>query len=344
MGGQSLGVVEVTKLATDFTLMDSCWVPSSPRLLALGSTLGGHGQIVVYSLSGSGLTEITRGESLRALRCGTFRGTGVDRLLVTGDFTGRLDVWDPEDLSAAVDGVVAHEELINSITGSIEGGRVATGSRDGRIRVWDKRKLARSVASIEGKQNEGRKHDCWSVACSDDGEVVVGGFSNGDVRMFDLRQTKGCLWGTELPGGIASLSLDMDEGLVASTVQGGLHLWDLATKHPIHGYCRTDAKLEKSCVWRALPCPQADNVLATALQSGALQLATYQRPDTRSMESADGHVMGVPGELTLAANSQLTDKPVTSLSWSPDKAGLLAATSFDQNIRICLATNLPMEN
>jgi len=62
------------------------------------------------------------------------------------------------------------------------------------------------------------------------------------------------------------------------------------------------------------------------------------------MESADGHVMGVPGELTLAANSQLTDKPVTSLSWSPDKAGLLAATSFDQKIRICLATNLPLEN
>ena len=70
---------------------------------------------------------------------------------MTGDFTGRslllyrvvsdaqcnllfrLDVWDPEDLSAAVDGVVAHEELINSITGSIEGGRVATGSRDGRV-------------------------------------------------------------------------------------------------------------------------------------------------------------------------------------------------------------------
>ena len=155
-------------------------------------------------------------------------------------------------------------------------------------RSWDfnKKKYILTIKQADllllpGKQDEGRKHDCWSVACSDDGEVVVGGFSNGDVRMFDLRQTKGCLWGTELPGGIASLSLDMDEGLVASTVQGGLHLWDLATKHPIHGYCRTDAKLEKSCVWRALPCPQADNVLATALQSGALQLATYQRPDTR---------------------------------------------------------------
>ena len=148
--------------------------------------------------------------------------------------------------------------------------------------MWDKRKLARSVASIEGEEGQGvKKHDCWAVASSDDGEVVVGGFSNGDVRMFDLRQPKGCLWGTELPGGIASLSLDMDESLVASTVQGGLHLWDLATKHPIHGYCRTDIKLEKSCVWKAMPCPQADSVIASALQSGAMQLVTYQKPDTR---------------------------------------------------------------
>ena len=147
--------------------------------------------------------------------------------------------------------------------------------------MWDKRKLARSVASIEGEEGLVKKHDCWAVASSDDGEVVVGGFSNGDVRMFDLRQPKGCLWGTELPGGIASLSLDMDESLVASTVQGGLHLWDLATKHPIHGYCRTDAKLEKSCVWKAMPCPQADSVIAGALQSGALQIVTYQKPETR---------------------------------------------------------------
>jgi len=339
MGGQ--GLVEVTKFASDFTLMDTCWVPSSPRLIALGSTLGGQGQIAVFSLSGSGLTEVARGGGLRALRCGTFKGTDSDRLLVTGDFTGRLDIWDPEDLSAAADGVAAHDELINAVSGSAKGGRIVTGSRDGRIRVWDKRKLARSVASIEGEEGLVKKHDCWAVASSDDGEVVVGGFSNGDVRMFDLRQPKGCLWGTELPGGIASLSLDMDERLVASTVQGGLHLWDLATKHPIHGYCRTDAKLEKSCVWKAMPCPQADSVIAGALQSGALQIVAYQKPETRSMESADGHAMGVPGELSIVANSQLTDKPITSLSWSPDKAGLLAATSFDQTLRICLATNLP---
>ena len=175
-----------------------------------------------------------------------------------------------------------------------------------KIRVWDKRKLARSVASIEGEESAGKKHDCWAVACSDDGEVVVGGFSNGDVRMFDLRQPKGCLWGAELPGGIASLSLDMDESLVASTVQGGVHLWDLATKHPIHGYCRTDAKLEKSCVWKAMPCPQADSVIAGALQSGALQIVTYQKPDTRWREnqsnSTHHHYNQINGKCRRACN------------------------------------------
>ena len=45
----------------------------------------------------------------------------------------RLEIWDPEDLSAAVDGVGAHDELINAVSGSTMGGRIATGSRDGRV-------------------------------------------------------------------------------------------------------------------------------------------------------------------------------------------------------------------
>ena len=50
--------MEVTKFEADFTLMDTCWVPSSPRLIALGSTLGGRGQIAVLSLSGLSLSSL----------------------------------------------------------------------------------------------------------------------------------------------------------------------------------------------------------------------------------------------------------------------------------------------
>ena len=48
----------------------------------------------------------------------------------------RLDIWDPEDLSASVDGVAAHDELINAVCGSAKGGRIVTGSRDGRVSFW----------------------------------------------------------------------------------------------------------------------------------------------------------------------------------------------------------------
>ena len=54
------------------------------------------------------------------------------------------------------------------------------------------------------------------------------------------------------------------------------------------------------------------------------------------MESADGHVMGVPGELTIVANSQLTDKPITrynfyNLSTRYHKAHC-SETKFNPNV------------
>jgi hypothetical protein len=77
----------------DYTILDCAWVPSSPRLLALGSSLAGQGRLLAYSLSGAGLAEVARGGGSRALRCGTFRGAGRgDRVLATGGFTGRLEV------------------------------------------------------------------------------------------------------------------------------------------------------------------------------------------------------------------------------------------------------------
>jgi hypothetical protein len=50
--------------------------------------------------------------------------------------------------------------------------------------------------------------------------------------------------------------------------------------------------------------------------------------------------MGTPGELAPACSRQLSDRPVTSLAWSPDRAGLLAVSSFDQTLRVCLVTGL----
>ena len=233
--------------------------------------------------------------------------------------------------------VAAHDDLVNCVAGSA--GQVVTGSRDGRARVWDPRRLGRSTASMEPEEG-GPTHDCWAVACSTDGHTVIGGYSNGDIRLFDLRRPAGCLWATELPGGVTSL--EVGEGrLVGATVTGGLHLWDLATRHPEFGYCRTDGRVEGGCLWQVAACPLAPGTLAAATQAGALQLVAHEAPLATTVESTDGREVGVPGHLLLSTSAQLADKPVTSLAWSPDKAGLLAATSFDQTLRVCLATNLP---
>ena len=54
------------------------------------------------------------------------------------------------------------------------------------------------------------------------------------------------------------------------------------------------------------------------------------------MSAADGGDMATPGELEPGASLQVSSMPVTSLSWSPDREGLLAATAFDQTIRVCV--------
>merc|ERR1719167_2021305 len=96
--GDTPEIVTCSKITTDWTLLGCSWIPSSPRVLALGSTLSGQGRLAVYSLSGQGLTEVGQGSTTKALRCGTFRGGRLeDRILATGDFTGRIQLWDLEE-------------------------------------------------------------------------------------------------------------------------------------------------------------------------------------------------------------------------------------------------------
>ena len=37
---------------------------------------------------------------------------------------------------------------------------------------------------------------------------------------------------------------------------------------------------------------------------------------------------------------QISDQPVNSVDWSPDKLGLLATASFDQRLRVVFVTKL----
>ena len=49
---------------------------------------------------------------------------------------------------------------------------------------------------------------------------------------------------------------DSPSSLVCGTLSGGVHHWDLATRHDSQGYTRLDSRLEKACVWSVRPSPQ----------------------------------------------------------------------------------------
>lgn len=215
-----------------------------------------------------------------------------------------------------------------------------TGSRDGLVKVWDRRNMRTSTVTMEGDE----RGDCWAVATLEGGEYVAAGFSNGDVRVFDMKGGK-VYWETSLPQGVTSLQftgskvekLDM---LLASTLGGGMAIWDMQNRHNVQGFTRTDLRLEKTTVWSAKSAPQDVGLILTSMGSGAVEQVRYKEPGHRVMIGGDGCNVGTPGEFLQGLNKQLTDKPVTSSDWSMDKAGLVVTSSFDQNIRIPMVTGV----
>lgn len=336
----------------DFTLFDCDWIPCSARFIVVGSKLDGRGSIQVYSLGPKDLQLQSESVAPKALKCSTFGATSLqERHLATGDFGGSLNVWDLENLSQPIFDVRAHEDLINAIDGigGLEIGagapELATASRDGTVKVWDIRIKEKPVACIQPSNPEG-KMDAWSVAFgnsfSDADRVVVSGYDNGDIKMIDLR-TMGVRWETEVSLGICSLQFDRSDiemnKLIATSLEGRIHLWDLRTFNPKSGFSRLDVVHEKATLWQGVHLPQNREVVITGGGNGELALWKYSYPDKRSAEGPDG-VEGVVGNLEMIQDCHLGEQPISSISWSRDKIGLGLCTSFDQNIRTFIVTKL----
>ena len=113
-------VLVVTQKSVDFTLFSVKWVPSSSRLVAIGSHPRGTGVWQVYNMSKGELTLldevcifmyiyirldhaihptssflfIIKVVKPHAIKCGTFAASSLeDRHLAIGDFSGNLSLW-----------------------------------------------------------------------------------------------------------------------------------------------------------------------------------------------------------------------------------------------------------
>ncbi|KAM4866869.1 dynein axonemal assembly factor 10 isoform 2-T2 [Thomomys bottae] len=311
-------IVHIQK-GLNYTVFDCKWVPCSAKFVTMGNFARGTGVIQLYEIQHGDLKLLREIEKAKPIKCGTFGATSLQqRYLATGDFAGNLHVWNLEAPETPVYSVKAHKEIVNTIDGvgglGIGEGapEIVTGSRDGNAYNQEER-------------------------------VVCAGYDNGDIKLFDLRNMS-LRWETNIKNGVCSLEFDRKDismnKLVATSLEGKFHVFDMRTQHPTKGFASVSEKAHKSTLWQVRHLPQNRELFLTAGGAGSLHLWKYEYPMQRSKKDSEGMEMGVMGSVSLLQNVTLSTQPISSVDWSPDKRGLCICSSFDQMVRVLIVTKL----
>ncbi|XP_077299935.1 dynein axonemal assembly factor 10 [Arctopsyche grandis] len=344
-----------SELNLNHSLFDCRWVPLSTKLVVVGAQPRGCGSLRLFEVKEGTLQPSRQREHPNALKCCTFGASShTSRQLATGDFQGNLDIWDLEDLST-VYSAKDHKDMINCIDGiggnanNCGAPEIVTGSRDGTVKVWDQRQKEKPVANMEPYPGE-TKRDCWTVAFGNSynntERIVCAGYDNGDLKMFDLR-TMSLRWECNLKNGVCSVEFDRRDipmnKLVATTLEGKFHVFDLRTQHHQKGFAQVvESEQNNGTVWLCRHLPQNRELFMTCAGTGHLLLWQYSYPDKRHKKDGDGEMCGVAGSLVRLQKMAISTQPVNSLDWCPDKLGLAVCTSFDQHLRIVITTKLKL--
>jgi len=327
-------LLDVTEKTVDFTVLSLSWIPCSARIISIGAHQKGHGVLSVHTLAGRELNETSSIKTDRPLRCGTFDlGDQNERVFCSGDFSGNICLWDIESLKR-FDGVTgAHSDLINSIASGGKGSsEILTGGRDGEVKLWDRRTLSKPTVRMF-PENYQTKRDCWTVSHSANqstSTLVAAGFDNGDVKVFDLRAMK-VLWETNVGRGVSHTTFLVDDTteaasgysrrllLAAGTVHGKIFSWQVEKpKQKV-----SSLQLDKSTVWCTEKIATHSPLLISCLGSGAL---CFSRQDNNN------------GNMKCVDTHQISESPITSVTVSKDKPGLISTASCDNKIRLFIYT------
>lgn len=357
----------------DFTIFDTKWLPRSAKCIVLGNMPNGNGILKIFELNGGQLDLVREHEQKSAFKCGSFGASPLRKAhMAVISFDGRLQILDLERLDqSSIYNVSAHQGIINCMD-AIGGGlmlncgapEIATGGVDGCVKVWDVRQNDSPVACMAATQqknsNTTTSRDCWTVAFGDsynnNERTLCAGYDNGDVKMFDLRQMK-VRWETNVKNGVCSIQFDRNDiqmnKMVVTTLEGGLHVYDLRTQHPQKGFAGVSEKDAgralgtngivsgaKATVWCVRHLPQNREIFATCGGTGAIRLWQYVYPEKRVKEASDGGNQGIAGTLKMLQATTISSQPVNCFDWSSDRIGLAVCGSFDQTVRILISTNL----
>ncbi|KAK3750025.1 hypothetical protein QZH41_008663 [Actinostola sp. cb2023] len=269
----------------NYTVFDGKWIPCSARFVVIGNHARGTGAMQIYEVSHGDVNLLKDVEKRTPFKCCTFGASNLQqRYLATGDFEGKMMIWNLENTERPVYSVKAHSQIINAIDGvgglGIGEGapEIVTGSRDGSVCVWDPRQKETPVAQmLPAEGQEGR--DCWAVAFGNayntSERVVAAGYDNGDIKLFDLKKMA-IRWETNIKNGVCGLEFDRKDiqmnKLVATTLESKFHIFDMRTQHPDKGFASMTEKAHKSTVWCAKHLPQNRDIFMTCGGSGTLSL------------------------------------------------------------------------
>ncbi|KAA8583539.1 hypothetical protein FQN60_014747 [Etheostoma spectabile] len=346
----------------NYTVFDTKWIPCSAKFVCMGNFPRGTGVMQIYEVEHGdaqlikelkNIAYVFQVEKPKPIKCGTFGATSLQqRHIATGDFEGNLNIWNLEMPEVPVYTVKAHKEIVNSIdaVGGLGIGdgapEIVTGSRDGTVKVWDPRQKDSPVANMEPMEGE-TKRDCWTVAFghafNDQDRCVCAGYDNGDIKLFDLRNMS-LRWETNIKNGVCCVEFDRKDismnKLVATSLEGKFHVFDMRTQHPTKGFASVSEKANKSTIWQVRHLPQNRDIFMTAGGAGNLHLWKYEYPAQRSKKGSDNKDVGVAGSVSLLQTATLSTQPIASLDWSPDKQGLCVCSGFDQSVRVLIVTKL----
>lgn len=355
----------------DFTIFDTKWIPGTAKVIALGNKTSGNGVLKMFEMNSGKLDEVHEIETKSRLKCASFGASPLRKSHVAiATSNGHLQVLDLTRTSstATVYDAEAHKGLVNCLD-AIGGGlmlnygapEIATGGMDGTVKIWDIRQKSDPVACIEPTTAEPNStiRECWTVAFGDSynnqQRALCAGYDNGDVKMFDLRQMR-VQWETNVKNGVCHIEYDRRDipmnKMTVATLEGGLLVYDLRTQHAKKGFASVREKDAgrslgsngvvqgaKATVWCARHLPQNREIFASCGGTGSIRLWLYEYPDKRVKETADGTV-GVAGSLKMLHATTVSTQPVNCFDWCPDRIGLAVCGSFDQTVRILIATNL----
>ena len=151
-------------------------------------------------------------------------------------------------------------------------------------------------------------------------------------------------WDTNLKNGVCGVQFDRRDillnKLVATTLEGKVHVFDMRTYHAEEGYASLVESTVKATVWGVKHVPQNRDIFAIQGGNGALVLYKYNYPNQRTVECADGKLRGVIGNIEKLNEREIGTQPISSFDWNKDKLGLGVSCSLDQQIKVVIVTKL----